>query len=157
LLNSTEKLLLEVIIAFDKKANELVNLMASEYDLDLSLDHPFEKLQSRHKELWKGSIADIWNYQFHGDACKFENKNTKQLLNIKINRRGNYGTISNFYLLKFMETTQSLDYAYKKINNSKIMYETLNALTDKNYIIDANIFETETRVLNKDKTQNVTI
>lgn len=153
MIEESEKLLIDAIIAFEKKAYELIELLANEFDLNLNEKHPFDKIKSRQTELWKGILKGKWYYQLHGDACKFENIESGQLLDIKINRRGNYGTISNYYLLKFIETTSDLKYVHNKINDSESMYNTMTQLEEKELII--NIGESplslDTRILNTEK------
>ena len=61
-LSSIEKIILEVIIRFDTKANELIYILGTKFDLDLSKEHPFGKLITRLNELWKGSLPDNWIY-----------------------------------------------------------------------------------------------
>jgi len=150
-IEETEKLLIDAILAFENKACELIELLANQFDLNLNDRHPFDKIKSRQTELWKGILKEKWNYQFHGDACKFENIENGQLLDVKINRRGNYGTISNYYLLKFIETTNELEYVYDKINNSESIYNTIAKLEEKELIINIGESPLNTRILNKEK------
>ncbi|MHA7058839.1 DUF6896 domain-containing protein [Aquimarina sp. M1] len=152
-MNSTEKLLLKSIIEFDKKANELISLMAKEYQLDLNQENPFRRLTLRSNNLWKGSLINTWDYKFHGDACEFENTQTKQFLDIKITRKNNFGTISNFYLLKFIETTESLKHVFEKINSMETLHKNLTELENKGFIIDIGESSFNTRVLNKEKAE----
>ena len=94
-LNSIEKIILGVVIKFDSKANELINILGTEFNLDLSKEHPFSKLITRQNDLWKGSLPDNWIYQFHGSHCRFENKINNQILDIKINGGINYGLFNS--------------------------------------------------------------
>jgi len=87
------KLLIEVIKAFENKANEMIKVLALEFNLDLNSDRIFDKFVSRQNNLWKGNLKENWTYWFHGDACDFENTETNQYLHVKINRNGNFGAI----------------------------------------------------------------
>ncbi len=94
-MNPIDKLIIEVVIKFDTRANELINALATEFNLDLSKEDPFGKLITRQNNLWKGALPNNWNYQFHGSHCKFENEVTNQILDVTINRGNNYGIFVN--------------------------------------------------------------
>lgn len=145
-----EKLLIETVISFEKKANEMIEMLAKEFQLNLKEHNPFSKLILRQNNLWKGNLRDYWTYWFHGDACDFENSQTKQFLHVKINRDSNYGTIDNFYLFKFMQTTDSLKHVSEVLSTETIFNETLHSL-EENEVIE-NIKEwwpIKTRILNR--------
>ena len=68
---------------------------------------------------------------------------------MKINRKGNYGVIDNFYLYKFIQTTKSLENVLSKINNEKHFNEIISELEKEKNIIDidkSGFFKT--RILN---------
>lgn len=146
-MNELEILATKAIISFEKKANELIKLLADEYDLDLTSKHPFSRLLNRRDNLWKGILKSEWAYQFHGDACKFENVVSGQLLDIKINRNGHYGVISNFYLFEYIKTAEELDDVFKEIDTPGILNSTLLSLEKSGIIITLGDFF-ESRVLN---------
>ena len=146
-----EKLILKAIIEFEKQANKLIEMLANEFELNLANEHPFDKLITRTNNLWKGSINGEWNYQFHGDACKFENNESGQVVDVKINRNGNYGTIHNFGLLHFIETTQSLRHILKEINNEETVFKTITELERKEFIIEIDEPPFSTKILNTNK------
>lgn len=149
MLSTEEKLLIEIIILFEKTANEMIKLLAEEFQLNLKNQNPFSKLLSRQNDLWKGKLNDNWTYWFHGDACDFENSKTQQFLHVKINRRSNYGTIDNFYLFKFMQTTHSLKHASEVLNSESVFNETLNRLEKNGVVINIEEWPMRTRILNK--------
>lgn len=151
-----EKLLIETIILFEKKANEMINLLAEKFQLDLSQHNPFSKLLSRQNNLWKGNLNKKWTYWFHGDACDFENLQTKQYLHVKINRTQNYGAIDNFYLFKFMQTSDSLKHASKILNSDNIFNETLSHLERNKIVINIEELPLQTRILNKNMAHSFT-
>lgn len=148
-MNRTEdqKLLEEAIIDFERTANTLINLLSKTYDLNLCDTRPFEKLITRQNNLWKGNLEGNWKYQFHGDACKFENIETKQIVDVKINRNGNWGTLSNFYLYKYIETTDSLKHVYRKINTEHKVIDLLEELLNLGVLIDIGEPPFSTRIL----------
>jgi len=146
---SEEELLIETIVSFEKTANEMIKLLAVEYQLDLSERFPFAKLMSRQNNLWKGSLNTNWTYWFHGDACDFENLQTKQYLHVKINRESNYGAIDNFYLFKFMQTTDSLKHASEILKSENVFYEILANLEKNKIVINIDEWPLKTLILNK--------
>ncbi|SFJ59753.1 DUF6896 domain-containing protein [Olleya namhaensis] len=150
-LNSLENIILEEIIKFDSKANELINILGTEFDLDLSKEHPFGKLITRQNDLWKGSLPDNWIYQFHGSHCRFENKINNQILDITINGGINYGIFNESTLLWFIETTKELNDIYEKIKASEVLSECLNTLEQENYIIDIGDFGYKSLILNNER------
>jgi hypothetical protein len=150
MIDTLKTILIEAITSFDKKANELIGLLGDEHDLNLESENPFGKLIKRDNNLWKGELKGTWIYQFHGGACKFENKITGQLVDVKINRRGNYGAIDDFYLFKYIETSKELDYIFEKINSEISLINLLAELEKENIIIDIGDSEIhqKTRILN---------
>ncbi|WP_040253206.1 DUF6896 domain-containing protein [Psychroserpens mesophilus] len=151
MIDKREKLILEALIEFEEQANKLIEMLANEFELNLENKDPFNKLITRSNNLWKGSINGKWNYQFHGDACRFENNESGQVVDIKINRNGNYGTIHNFGLLHFIETTQSLSHILKEINTDEIVFKTLAELERKEFIIEIDEPPFSTKILNRNK------
>jgi hypothetical protein len=103
---------------------------------------------SRRNNLWQGNLKCNWIYKFHGDSCEFKNLVTNQFLDIKINRNGYYGVIDNFYLFKFIETTEALNYVFEMIKTKEELIEILNELEADNIIINIGQFPDRSRVLN---------
>ena len=99
--------LILAITKFEEKAYELITLMCDHFNLDIESPHPFATLQSRRTDLWKGKFQN-WEYRFHGDSCEFINTKTRQFLDIKTNRKGNYGVIDRFFLFQFIDSTENL-------------------------------------------------
>lgn len=147
-MTETEKLVIQVIVSFNKKANELINLLAERFSLDLKSPGPFNKLLNRKTELWKGELEGDWTYRFHGDACSFENSITKQFLDVKINRDNDYGAINDFYLYQFMLTTKELKHVTIKVNSRDIFYSILEQLELNSLILKISEYPFEARVLN---------
>jgi len=139
----------EAIVEFKQTAENLVQLLSDSFDLDLSNPHPFGKLVVRQNNLWKGKLGENWEYQFHGDACLFTNSITNQIVDVKINRNGNWGTISNFYLFKFIESTTSLKHVFTIVDSEKKIKELLDELLKDKILIDIGEPHFRTLVLNK--------
>ena len=149
-LNSTERIILEVIIKFDSQANALINILGSKFDLDLSKEHPFDKLITRQNNLWKGSLSDNWIYQFHGSHCRFENKMNHQILDVTINNGMDYGIFDASTLLWFTETSKDLNAIYEEIKENGVLTKNLNSLELKKHIIDIGELGFKMLILNKE-------
>lgn len=144
-----KKILIEAIIEFEKTAKKLIEKLLTEFGVKIEQQNPFNKFISIKNNLQKGNISENWSYWFHGDACEFENSETKQFIYVKINRNGNYGVIDNYNLYKFILTTKSLEYVIQNIESETKFNELIMELEKENIII--NIDENEfikTRVLN---------
>ena len=149
-------LAIEVIQAFENKANEMIKALAIEFNLDLNSGNIFDKLISRQNNLWKGTLKENWSYMFHGDACEFENSITKQFLHVKINRNGNYGAIDYFYLYQFLQTTTSLKPINDVINSKEYFYELLDKLIKTEILTNIEELPFKTIVLKKNNTIIIT-
>ena len=131
-----KELIIETIICFEKKANEMINLLAKKYSLDLKSTNPFSKLLDRKSNLWRGNLNKEWTYWFHGAHCDFENKNTKQYIHASITYGTHYAVIDNFYLYEFLQTTESLKHIHKVVDSQKIIFETINNLFEEGILVD---------------------
>ena len=130
-----ELLLIKALVSFHFKVNELINLLANQYNLDLTGKDPFNQLLSSKNNLWKGHLPDNWTYQFHGGSCRFENTETGQFLDTRINCGANYGTIDEYFLEKYIETSQDLKYIIKMIQTKEKLHNTLLSLEKKSIIV----------------------
>ncbi|MGO4773913.1 hypothetical protein ACEN2I_19925 [Flavobacterium sp. W22_SRS_FK3] len=147
-----KKIVTEAILDFDKTAKKLIEKLLTEFGVDKKEKNPFNKFISIKNNLRKGNLSENWTYWFHGDACEFENSETKQLVYVKINRNGNYGVIDNYYLYKFILTTKSLKKVSNIISNEKRFNELILELEKAKIIIDIGENEfIKTRVLNFNK------
>lgn len=143
-------LLIEVIQAFENKANEMIKILAHEFNLDLNSVQSFQKLTSRENNLWEGNLKNNWTYCFHGDACDFENIKTKQYLHVKINRKGTFGAIDRFYLYKFLQTSEYLKSIHAVINSENYYNELFEELIKTDILINIDKLPFKTLVLKKE-------
>lgn len=150
MINSTKIAIIEAICLFEQRAEFLINLLAKKFDLDLDDKNPFGMLILRTNNLWNGDLNNDWKYHFHGDACKFENKLNGQIVDVKINRMGHYGIISDFYLFKFIETTNELTELYETIGNESTLIKLIDELEKDKFLINLDKPPFITRILNRD-------
>lgn len=140
--------LIFAITKFEEKAHEIITLMCEHFSLDIESSHPFLKLQSRRTDLWKGKFQN-WKYRFHGDSCEFIHTETKQFLDLKTNRKGNYGAIDVFFLFQFIDSTEELKKLDPFINQNE-RQEVYNQLKSEGTVINIGNEYFPTWVLNKD-------
>lgn len=148
--NQLKKILIDVIIFFDKKANELIKLLADKYNLDLTDENPFSKLLTRSNNLWKGEIKEGWTYRFHGGSCEFHNVLTGQILDAHINKNKQFGALDDFFLHRFIETTKELEYVRNRLHSKDDFWTGIKELEHSNIIIDIGEEYFPIRVLNYD-------
>jgi len=135
-LETEKKALIEIISVFEIKANELINLLATNFDLNLNSNSPFDKFLNIKNNLKKGKLNDDWMYWFHGSHCDFENIKTKQYLHVSIISEKNYGAIDYFYLYKFFVTTQLFDNYKNIITSENVFFELLDTLKTEGNLVE---------------------
>ncbi|MGB1031630.1 MAG: DUF6896 domain-containing protein, partial [Flavobacteriales bacterium] len=81
-LSQNDLLLLFAIEVFDKKALEVIQMMAESFDLDLNSRNPFSPLLAKKNNKRSGSMMGGWLYRFHGGSCEFKNQTTGQFLDL---------------------------------------------------------------------------
>ena len=93
---------------FDKTAHLLMNLMAETFDIDLNNSSEIYDLKMNKSDRQRGQINDEWKYHFHGKGCSFTNLITEQFLDVQITNGLEFGELNTYYLMKFIQTTESL-------------------------------------------------
>jgi hypothetical protein len=144
-----KKLVIESILSFEGKANDMIKQLAQEHDLDLNNPHPFGKLLTRSNNLWKGKLENNWNYKFHGSGCDFENSLTGQFLYVKTSIPGEYGVIDDYYLYKYIQTTDSLRHICDTIKSEKHFYQIIKELENESTLIYIGEIYEYRRILNR--------
>lgn len=146
--NQLNAILIEAIIVFDAKANELIELLAAKYNLELTDDNPFNKLLSHTNNLWKGEIEEGWTYRFHGGSCEFHNVITGQILDVHINKNKQFGALDNYFLYRFIATTNGLQHVRNQFHSIDEFSKGIEELERLNIIIDIGEEYFPIRVLN---------
>ncbi len=115
---SNLNLFLQCFIEFDSKAHEMMDLIATTFEIDLDDSSQIWDLKRNKSKNQRGQINSSWSYHFHGAECSFQNHKTGQFLDIKIIYGREYGVIDNFFLYKFIQTTKSLQNQFKLLNGT---------------------------------------
>tara|TARA_B110000902_G_C14113848_1_gene515419 strand:+ start:64 stop:756 length:693 start_codon:yes stop_codon:yes gene_type:complete len=122
---------------FDKTAHSLMNLMANTFDIDLNNSSEIYDLKRNRSDKQRGQINDDWKYHFHGKGCSFTNSITEQFLDVQIINGLEFGELDTYYLMKFIETTESLKEMSLILNDeSNNMQKVIEILRMKDYLIE---------------------
>lgn len=123
---------------FDKTAHSLMQLMADTFEIDLN---KFEKIYELKTKIisknQRGRIDKDWEYYFHGKGCSFTNTQTNQFLDVQLTNKTELGQLDTYYLMRFIETTDSLE-SLKKILNSETvnMRKVIEILWQLDYLLE---------------------
>ncbi|NME72782.1 DUF6896 domain-containing protein [Flammeovirga aprica] len=141
---------LQCYIEFDKKAHQMMELMASTFKIDLNDSAQIWDLKRNRSKRQRGQINSSWNYFFHGAECAFENVNTGQYIDVKIIYGREYGVIDNFFLYRFIETTESLKPQFELLEGkSQNLRKVTSVLKEKGFLINRPNFDFEELILNR--------
>ncbi|WP_027394232.1 DUF6896 domain-containing protein [Aquimarina latercula] len=140
------------IQCFDNTAHQLMNMMSKKFKIDLNNSSEIYELKMKKSNRQRGQINNEWNYHFHGIGCSFKNEKTGQFLDVQINNNLEFGIIDNYYLLQFINTTESLSKMKTILNNeSANMWKMIQILKNQEYLIEySNDLETKL-ILNRNK------
>lgn len=122
---------------FDKTAHSLMKLMATTFDINLNNSNEIYELKTKRSKNQRGEINNEWKYHFHGKSCSFTNINTEQFLDIQINNGIEFGKLDTYYLMKFIQTTESLKKVSQILDNKiENMQKVIETLWSFNYLIE---------------------
>ena len=137
---------------FDKTAHSLMNLMAQTFDINLNNSNEIYELKTKRSENQRGEINNEWKYRFHGKGCSFTNTNTEQFLDVQINNGIEFGELDTYYLMKFIETTESLKKARLILDNkSENMRKVIETLWSSDYLTELPDGINNELILNRNK------
>ncbi|WP_179320758.1 DUF6896 domain-containing protein [Winogradskyella helgolandensis] len=137
---------------FDKTAHSLMNEMAETFDINLNNSNEIYELKTKRSENQRGEINNEWKYHFHGKGCSFTNTNTEQFLDVQINNGIEFGELDTYYLMKFIQTTESLKKASQILNNkTENMRKVIETLWSSDYLIELPDGINNELILNRNK------
>jgi hypothetical protein len=103
--------LYECAKAFRQDANYLMGLMADTFGIDLQTLGGLQELKHKKSNKQRGKLNEQWNYYLHGAECQFENVKTKQVVEVIIVTRPEFGYLDCYFFYNYMATTEQ----YKKL------------------------------------------
>ena len=98
--------LYECAKAFRQDANYLMGLMADTFGIDLETLDGLHELKHKKSEKQRGKLNEHWNYYLHGAECQFENIKTKQIVEVIIVTKPEFGYLDCYFFYNYMETTE---------------------------------------------------
>lgn len=143
---------LQCFVDFDNKAHDMMDLMAKVYEIDLNDSAQIWDLKRNRSKKQRGKINNAWTYYFHGSSCSFENTKTGQFLDVKIIYGREYGVIDNYFLYRFIETTESLKANFDLLlGKSQNLRKVVNVLKAEGYLVNRPNYHFEELILNREK------
>jgi hypothetical protein len=139
-LNREEIEMLEAIKSFDTNAFDLIERLATKFDLDLKMHHPFTKLFKRSNNLWKGDLDEDYTYRFHGSHVCFEHKVNGQSVDVYITEKGEYGTFDYSSLRYYIKTTTSFKYLLKTLDTFEKFERVILSLEKQGFLVAHRFF-----------------
>ncbi len=137
---------------FDKTAHYLMNLMADTFNINLNNSSELYDLKRNRSDKQRGTINSAWKYHFHGKGCSFTNSITEQFLDIQIVNGLEFGELDTYYLMKFIQTTESLKEMSIVLNNEfNNMRKVIEILWMKDYLIELPNGTNNELIINRNK------
>ena len=137
---------------FDKTAHYLMNLMADTFNIDLNNSSELYDLKRNRSDKQRGNINDEWKYHFHGKGCSFTNIKTEQFLDVQIINGIEFGELDTYYLMKFIQTTESLKEMSLILNDeSNNMQKVIEILRMNDYLIELPDENNHGLIINRNK------
>lgn len=91
--------------AFRQDANFLMGLMADTFGIDLQTLDGLQELKHKKSVKQRGKLNEDWNYYLHGAECQFENVRTKQVVEVIIVTKPEFGYLDCYFFYNYMSTT----------------------------------------------------
>lgn len=95
-------------IDFKEEGTRLMKMMGERYNIN-----PFDgkelfglKRKSQgNTPKQRGKVDENWDYYFHGAECRFDNKQTKQVIELVITYVPEFGALDSWFFLNYIKTT----------------------------------------------------
>ena len=94
---------------FGATAHMLISLLARKLEVPIEA---FGNGMLRFRlsdDQYTGDLPDDWRYSFHGYECRFENRRTKQVLDVKLGFPGEWGVLDAYFFHEFLKTTPEFE------------------------------------------------
>ncbi|HUM50668.1 MAG TPA: hypothetical protein PK431_02595 [Chitinophagales bacterium] len=98
--------LYECAKAFRQDANFLMGLMADTFEINLQTLDGLHELKHKKSEKQRGKLNEYWNYYLHGAECQFENVKTKQVVEVIVVTKPEFGYLDCYFFYNYMSTTE---------------------------------------------------
>lgn len=98
--------LYECAKSFRQDANFLMGLIASTFGVDLQTLDGLQELKHKKSKNQRGKLNEEWNYYLHGAECQFENVKTKQVVEVIVVTKPEFGYLDCYFFYNYMFTTE---------------------------------------------------
>lgn len=98
--------LYECAKAFRQDANFLMGLMAGTFGINLQTLDGLQELKHKKSVKQRGKLNEDWNYYLHGAECQFENVNTRQVVEVIVLTKPEFGYLDCYFFYNYMSTTE---------------------------------------------------
>lgn len=98
--------LFECAKSFREDANHLMNIMANTFDINLQTLDGLHELKYKKSQKQRGKLNEEWSYHLHGAECRFESKETGQVVEIIIITMPEFGYLDYYFFYNYMATTE---------------------------------------------------
>ena len=106
--------------SFRQDAILLMQLMSDKFSIDLETLDGLHELKFKKSNKQRGKLTDEWNYYLHGAECQFENTRTKQIVEIIIITRPEFGCLDGYFFYNYMTTTDKFKSLAHSLDNDYI-------------------------------------
>jgi hypothetical protein len=131
---------------FRRTASELANRLAQR--LGVAPDRLAECRQGRAQEGWFGRVRGLlgltlpsnrldreWSYDFHGLECRFENRKTGQVVEVRLEFGTEFGVLDPYFFALFLKSTPELSHLARLIRHDyHDSARVLNVLRDSGHL-----------------------
>lgn len=109
--------LYECAKAFRQDANYLMRLMADTFGIDLVTLDGLQELKHKKSEKQRGKLNKDWNYYLHGAECRFEHTKSKQVVEVIVITKPEFGYLDCYFFYNYMATTERFKNLAAYFNN----------------------------------------
>ncbi len=101
-------LLKQAILEYREEGKRLMAELGRKYGLDITVPEEYSRLISRSNQSVsrKGALSDEWNYAFHGHACGFYHRKSRQTVEVVLGNAPEFGELDAWFLMQYMESTE---------------------------------------------------
>lgn len=92
--------------------------MADKFGIDLETLDGLHELKCKRSVKQRGKLNEQWNYFLHGAECQFEDVETKQVVEIIVINKPEFGYLDCYFFYNYMSTTERFKKLAAFFNNN---------------------------------------
>ncbi|MBK9981090.1 MAG: hypothetical protein IPP15_01465 [Saprospiraceae bacterium] len=89
-------------------AQELIHKLITETDqpeMQVILNGQYDEIQNAKLRNGEDRLTDEWNFDVHGEHCRFANEKTGQTLEVSLGSTDDIGNLDPYFFYEFLNTT----------------------------------------------------